>query len=525
MELLGLVVFILIMLTVMKKIFKTLHFSFLEAKDSTFNLFNPLNQIARLLFNSMQESKMMGSYEKNKLFNSSNKGLLLDGANTRLSLKESFNHLAVISRTGGGKTSSYVIPNIFKLSQEKTSLVITDISGELYTKTSGYLSKQGYKIYILNPEDLSESIAYNPLYYATDSTKVDELVNVLIKSSKKGATSLGGADNQEFWDNGAKVLISMLIKVLIATHDYRYINLANVKYLLNNYGNDGESLFHLIENFADDKTYYEFRGFIKGNPQTILSIVATANVALSPIGINDKLEKLTSNHSIDFAKFREEKSVIYIKIPEQKQDQYRFLLNIFYQQFFSYMMETLPKKNDLPLFCLLDEFGNMNLPNFDTTITTARKYHISISIILQSVKQLENRYGKANAQTILDGGIASKLFFSGADLETTETLSKIMGISQEVRTNPDGSLYNKDIPVMSLRDIRTMKDNEALFIMSNKLPLKLKITPYFQDYRFNRFSKEKPYSIQSKINETTVEYIDLDYGNTEDVEDENYETE
>lgn len=512
MELLGLLIFILIMFTAMKQAFKTFGFGVSQAKDSSKSFFDPTTQALRFLFNLTQRNGMMKSHEKNKLFSSKNKGLLLDGVDTRLSLKDSFSHLALISRTGGGKTTSYVIPNIFKLSKQKCSMVITDISGELYEKTSGHLAKQGYKVYVLNPEDLSESIAYNPLYYATDASRIDELVNILVKSSKADNQSRGGVNNQEFWDNGAKSLISMLIKVLMGTGSHKHINLANVKYLLNNYGTGGEDLFNLVENFADDKTYHEFRGFIKGNPHTMLSMVSTANVALSPIGINDNLEKLTSNHSINFDDFRKEKSVIYIKIPEQKQAQYGFLLNIFYHQIFSHMMETIPSKNDLPVFCLLDEFGNMNLPNFATTITTARKYQISISIILQNIKQLEIKYGKAGADTIIDGGISSKLFYSGADMPTAESLSKIIGNSEESKVQPDGTSYTKEKPIMKATDIRTMKDDEALFIMTNKLPLKLNITPYYKDFRFNRYSKEKPYQINSSINDIEVDYIDLEYG-------------
>ncbi len=495
----------------MKHVFKTLGFTFSGLTSGTSQVFNPLAQITRLLFKGFSPSGLMGDYEKNRLFKNSNKGLLIDGHKHRLSLTDSFNHFALVSRTGGGKTTSFVVPNILKLSDQNCSMVITDISGELYTKTSGHLASKGYKVYVLNPEDLSESISYNPLYYATDSRKIDTLTNILIKSSKQNVSSRGGNDNSQFWDNGAKSLISILIKILLSIGNHKYINLANVRYLINNYGNDGKSLFDLVDNFADDKTYYEFKGFIKGNPQTILSMVSTANVALSPIGINDNLEKLTSNHTINFEDFRKEKSVIYIKIPEQKQDQYSFLLNIFYQQFFSTMMEKLPSLNDLPVFCLLDEFGNMNLPNFNTTITTARKYKISISIIMQNIKQLENKYGKENVETIFDGGIASKLFFSGADLPTTEMLSKILGTKEKIKTNFEGKYYLQDEPVMRLEEIRTMKDNEALFIMTNKLPLKLSIKPYYKDFRFNRYTKEAPHKVKTSTNSNVVEYIDLKY--------------
>jgi type IV secretory pathway TraG/TraD family ATPase VirD4 len=498
----------------MKQFFTKLGFSFFSAKNrGESHIFNPLMQGARLLFKGFSPTGLMGGFEKNKIFSSSNKGLLIDGHKHRLSLKDSFNHFALISRTGGGKTTSFVIPNILKLANEKNSMIITDISGELFEQTSGYLSSCGYKVYVLNPENLSESIGYNPLYYATDSTKIDELVQILVKSSKDNRNAT--MDNSEFWDNGAKSLISILIKILISTGNHKYINLANVRYLINNYGGDGEDLFHLVDNFADDKTYYEFRGFIKGNPSTVLSMVSTANVALSPLGINDNLEKLTSKHTINFDSFRKEKSVIYIKTPANKQKQYSFLQNIFYHQFFNYMMESLPKRGDLPIFCLLDEFGNLNLPEFETTITTIRKYNVSISIILQDIAQLQNKYGSENANTILYGGIASKLFYSGADLPTTEMLSKILGLKDEVKTNIDGRFYLKEQAIMSSSEIRTMKDDEALFVMTNKLPLKFQIKPYYRDFILKHLTKKAPYKI-SMSDDFSVEYIDLNYGENDE---------
>ena len=47
----------------------------------------------------------------------------------------------------------------------------------------------------------------------------------------------------------------------------------------------------------------------------------------------------------------------------------------------------------------------MNIPRFSSTITTIRKYKVSISIILQNMNQLINQYSKEEAKTILDGAI------------------------------------------------------------------------------------------------------------------------
>lgn len=509
--LIGLIFFIFIMLFAMKKSLETFGIRFAKFEGISLSFIYSIFRLFRIISVGYKCSDgVMKESEKNKFFSKFNDGLLIDGHKHRLSQKDSFNHFALISRTGGGKTTSFVIPNILKLAEQKNSMVITDISGELYQQTSGYLESKGYKIYVLNPENLDETIGYNPLYYATDSTKIDELVEILVKSSKSKQSLGGSVDNTEFFESGAKSLISILIKILINTRNHKYINLSNVRYLLNNYGSEGERLFALIEKYADEKTYYEFYGFKNGNPQTTLSFVTNANIALSPIGINDNLEKLTSTHTINFENFRKEKSVLYIKIPANKQKQYSFLQNIFYHQFFNYMMESLPLKNDLPIYCLLDEFGNLNLPDFETTVTTIRKYKVSLSIILQSTKQLENKYGKANAETILNGGIGSRLFYSGADLITTEMLSKLLGKTDKVKIGTDGSNQIKESPVMEANEIRTMADNQALFITANKQIAKMKIKPYYDSFILKQFVKLKPYAFKNSIKDLELEYIDLD---------------
>ena len=459
-------------------------------------------------FNFLRGSKnkgLMTPYEESKFLNSFNKGLVLNGEDKRLSLKDSFNHLAVIARTGGGKTSSYIIPNILKLALNKNSMIVTDLSGELFEKTSGYLAKRGFKIYVLDPEDLKTTIFYNPLYYALTSLDIDEIAEILIKSANPGQIKA----EDKMWLEGAKTFLTILIKVLVATKDYRYINLANLKHLINNFADDGSPLDELIFKYADTKTFNEWKGFVSGNLRTIQSFIVTANTALNAIGINDNLALLTSKHNINFENFRKEKSILYIKIPAQKQEQYSFLLNLFYKQFFNSMMKKLPTKKDLPIFCLLDEFGNMSIPNFSNTITTIRKYNVSISIVLQDFSQLEQKYGKSEAHTIINGGITGKLFFSGADLQITNMLSQMIGDRYISKIDEFGEIHHVKEPILSNADIRTMKDNEALLIYGNKLPLKIKIKPYYKQFLLNSYTKYPPYQKNQCNENLNIEYIDI----------------
>lgn len=467
---------------------------------------NPLSLIFSYLTRPpLKDDGMMNKQDEIKILSRFNDGLLIDGKSKRLSSKESFNHLALISRTGGGKTTSYVLPNIYKLANQKCSMVITDLSGEIFYKTSGYLKQQGFNIYVLDPKSLEESIRYNPLEYAKDSMSIDMVSDILLSSA--GVKSNRAED--KIWTDGAKNFISILIKVLKATGNKKYINLANVRYLLNNFGNAGESLDEFVKRYADDKTFSEYNGFVTGNPKTIQGFIATANIALSPIGINDNLEKLTYSHTFDFEKLRKEKSVVFIRIEQQYQEQYSFLLNLFYSQLFNIMMDKLPTKKDLDIYCLLDEFGNMQIPKFSSIITTIRKYKVSISIILQNVSQIESKYSKQEANTILNGGIATKLIYSGVDLELATNLERLFGQKKTLEKDFNGKSYFEKNHVMSASEIRTMKDNEAIFLYSNKKPLKIDIRPYYKSFMYRSFEKIEPVKLTNNIVDD-IEYIDLE---------------
>ena len=274
-QLLALILFIYIMFQVMKYVFKIIFGTavFTGASKNVLVHFalKPLRGILGFLTGSSTKG-MMGHFEERSFLNFSNKGLVLDGADKRLSQKESFNHMGIIARTGGGKTTGYIVPNILKLAQGKNSMVVTDLSGELYQKTSGFLKKKGFKIYVLDPEDLNTSIGYNPLYYALSSIEIDEIAEILIKSANPGQIKA----EDKMWLDGAKTFLTILIKVLVATKDHHYINLANLKHLINNFGQDGSNLDELIFKYADEKTFSEWKGFVSGNMRTVQSFISTA---------------------------------------------------------------------------------------------------------------------------------------------------------------------------------------------------------------------------------------------------------
>ena len=149
MEFLGLIFFIWLMYTVMKYVYKTIfRINTMSSKSGNFLshfALKPFLGIFSFLFGGLNRSGLMGNFEERSFLRSSHKGLVIDGQNKRLSLKDSFNHMGIIARSGAGKTTTYIIPNILKLAESKNSMIITDLSGELFNGTSGYLKRKVLK--------------------------------------------------------------------------------------------------------------------------------------------------------------------------------------------------------------------------------------------------------------------------------------------------------------------------------------------------------------------------------------------
>jgi type IV secretion system protein VirD4 len=427
-------------------------------------------------------------------------GLLLDGDKARLDREDSFRNLAMIATTGAGKTASFIVPNLLAL--DNCSIVATDPSGSLYDRTAGDLARRGYTVLRLEPKDLAGSIRYNPLARAESTPAQQEIAHVLIQTSNRG-----GKPTDPFWTNGAEEILGILIKCLKNHVDAdRFANLANVQYLLNNFG-DGEALAPFVAaNAPDDATYFAFKGFITQSEKTMQGIVSQAKAALTMMA-DLELAALTASSSFNFERLRTEKIALFLVIPQNRVQYYSGLMSLFYTDLFHFCLddEVFARQSKssggnrnagtngiLPVYFLLDEFGHLTIPAFPSIITTTRQRKISLSIVLQSLSQLEERYGPKGAQTIIDGGIASRLFFSGMDIDTATMLSRTIGEARTDHLDALGRPHTSREPVMSAAALRAMPDTDVLYLFANKRPTLLNVTPYYRRSDFSKRAEQAP---------------------------------
>ena len=224
--------------------------------------------------------------------------------------------------TGSGKTSRYIIPNILNCCG---SAVVTDPAGELFRLTSGYMQERGYKIQVLAPDDPDHSARFNPLKRFQTAQELKQLATTL------GHNSAGKAD--PFWTTTAINIIYICLSALANVEDENLKNLANVRWLLNNYGVDGENIKGFMSNYLDDKSFAEYKAFCAQDSKVIASILSSARAALD-LWSDPEICRLTASDNIDLASLRDGKTIIYIIIPENKISYFGLVANLFYSACF-----------------------------------------------------------------------------------------------------------------------------------------------------------------------------------------------
>ncbi len=440
-------------------------------------------------------ARYLSSWESFLFFGRGSSGWLVDGKQRRLSPKVSYQSIITSALAGAGKTSSLVLPNIYTL--DDCSMVITDVSGELYDQTSKYLVRKGFRIRVLNLMNLERSLGFNPVVGANSFSEISKLSSLIIRCNPSS-----GGKQDAYWNAGAEKFIRIILTCLRNQGDEQKRHLGEVKRWLAMFDHfaakPGESQFGrwVMENTLDDpSTWDEYKTLIAAPEKVVASFLSTADVALLPLG-NREVASLLEFDELALGSLRTEKTVLYLICRQQDLVHYSFIVSAFFAQLFDMLLRELNPKQ-LAVYNLIDEAGQILIPGLDVFLTTARKYRVATWLFLQDYSQLESRYSRSEAQTVM-GGIGTHLHLAGSDLRTAQQISQRLG-HKELATGKSGQKRTEAL--MTAEQVITMKSDEGLLLHANKKPFRFRIRPFFKSMRFRGYARmgaaELPYLGQS----------------------------
>lgn len=207
---------------------------------------------------------------------------------------------------------------------------------------------------------------------------------------------------------------------------------------------------------------------------------------------------------IDAEKFCNEKSAIFVIMPEENPNTF-FMISLIIQQLYREILAVADEnggklKNRCVFFA--DEFGTLpKIESAEMMFSASRSRRLQIVPIIQSFSQLDKNYGKEGAEIIVDNTQITLFGGFAPNSSSAETLSKALGsrtvMSGSVsrsKNDPSQSLQMIERPLMTPDELKSMPKGQFVVMKTGFHPMKVKLKLFFK--WGIKFNEDKPYTIE-----------------------------
>ena len=345
------------------------------------------------------------------------------------------NNVFIVGGSGTGKTTGFIEPNII---EPQGSMILSDPKGTLLQKYGDYLKSIGYMLKIVNLPYPDKSVCWNPLSNLHSTQDIVCLANAIVFDSRSVCTS------DPFWDNANVMYLCALIGYMVEAK-YIPFNFRGLLRLMDEgerftrrieregYRQNTEKASKLADRFErlhrnnrNSWAYEQFKAVDSASEKTYDSIRVTLAAKLANF-TSRELEKMMSDNEIDFADIAKQRTAVFV-LQSDTDRSMDTLVNLFFSQainsLISYANTCENQRLPIPVRFFLDDYGATTaIDNLDTIISTIRSRAISVSLILQSEAQLENRRKLGADKTIL-ANCDTYIYMGGNDIETARAVSQ-----------------------------------------------------------------------------------------------------
>ena len=383
---------------------------------------------------------------------------------------ETNNNVLVIGGPGTGKTRYFVKPNLMQLN---ANYFITDPKGTLIHDMGWVLEDAGYEIRTFDTIDFTRSLHFNPIDYIKGEADTLRFVECLIRNTTGDDQHSG----DPFWENAEKLLYTALISYLLlhCPEEDRSVPgllsllaLADAREDDEDYMSPLDMLFHEIETgerlmrvaessgydissrefqpaasgYAwvkvakpvrpeDDFALASYKQFKVAAGKTLKSIMVSCNVRMKPFDIAEMKELLAYDEmALDHLGDARAKVAVFCSMSDTDST-FDFVFALLMQQALDTLCEAALSRfsGALPrcVHFVFDEFANIGtIPDFERMITVTRSRNIAVSMICQSLSQLDENYGENNAATIMNA-CDTLLYLGGKSADTNQKIADMIG--------------------------------------------------------------------------------------------------
>ena len=461
-------------------------------------------------------------------------GCRTEGKRTYALIDEGDVHTLMVGAAGVGKTAFFLYPNIELSLASGMSFLNTDCKGDV-VRNYGTIAKKyyGYNVSVIDLRNPTRSDVNNMLHlvnkymdiYKSDKTNLQAKAKAekYAKITAKTIINIGGGDyssmgqNAFFYDASEGLLASLILLIAeFGEKNERHIvsvfkmiqdllkPVEETKTEKKGQAKPKNGFKILMEKLPDEhKAKWLAGSALFAADQAMMSIISTALSRLNSF-IDSELEQiLCFGTAIDAEKFCNEKSAIFIVLPEEDISKY-FMVSLIIQQLYREILVIADEnggklKNRVMFFC--DEFGSFpKIEGAEAMFSASRSRRISIVAIIQSFAQLDKNYGREGQEIITDNTQLTIFGGFAPNSQSAEVLSKALGeqtvLSGTVSHGRDKSQSLQMIgrPLMTPDELKSMPKGQFIVMKTGTHPM---ISPLKLYFRWG-IEFEEPYILEDK---------------------------
>ncbi|MFN8288986.1 MAG: type IV secretory system conjugative DNA transfer family protein [Chitinophagaceae bacterium] len=412
-----------------------------------------------------------------------NKGFSPVGGMKALTVNQSFRNILICGSTGSFKTAGPLLSSTNTLTRAKCSLIILDVSSEIFKLSSGFMHKRRRrKIYCFDP--LQSYDGFNPLDWCKNAIDLDKVARILIVN--------GSVDSKAdpFWSTSSQVFLSFFMQLVFFHGKIGEKNMSKVVDLIDTYMAEPETIDRIV--VRSDARLLKMYKTLNATPEKTRQSILSTIVAATRLFRTPEIGRCTSMSTFSIENFRKEPSILYLCIPLHMVNFLAPLTAVLFEMLFQEAMTSVPDKKQLPLFFLIDEMMTMKL-DLGLVFSNCRKYKIGCMGVLQDEKMMLMKYSPGEYFAIKSNACTKVYLPNGRSLEQSKELQEIIG--KCALTSEEGK--ERHSYGMEAAQVRT--SSEAFVLINSSRPLRLPVIPYFNHFLFDTRTKIPPYMSEQKI--------------------------
>lgn len=353
-------------------------------------------------------------------------------------------HIAVIGRTGKGKSQCCSLPYMREILQKGESQIVLDPKGEGYKKNACYIPKN-YQVFCVDFRNPRKSpTRWNPLstpyrlFRSKDPDDNDIASSMLSELWNEVYPYDGHSD--KFWTDASANYGKGLTYGLFEAAPEDQINLNSVAVMMEQSeirsGGMGNTILkEFYENLPlDSLSKRNLATYVTAPNDTRASIHSVAASGLEVFSRSKGLMEMLSDDTLNILNLDEERPFVLFIITPDETDVYDALAGLLISQITQHLIRVAQERGGkLPIRVniILEELGSLgrSIPNLPNLMVASRSRNIRLMLVLQSNAQLVDVYGKSKAETI-NSCIGITIGFSTNSWETLTEWAQRCGEKQ-----------------------------------------------------------------------------------------------